>query len=208
MTTSAPPPSRAPGDPRRSAVARQARQADVWLRVPVLVWFVWIFWHHLRDPLYTSLWNGLNLVFHEMGHALFMWSGSEFWTTAGGTILEWAVPLLAGVALWRQGERFGAAICLCWLATALYDSAAYAADARLHVLPLVSPFGLAGPEQHDWTNLLTHFGALEQDRVVALWLRRAAAAAMLAGLAWGLWVLRAMWPARVAGTAAGRAAAR
>ena len=51
-----------------------------------------------------------------------------------------------------------------WLGQNWIDVAAYAADAQARAMPLL---GGLGPEAHDWLNLLSRAGLLEQTPLVA-----------------------------------------
>ena len=111
-------------------------------RAPLLLVMLWILHGYLSDPASSSIFRGVNLGFHEMGHAAFMWFGSRILSTAGGTIFELGIPVAAGAyLLQKQRDPFGAAVCVFWLGTALMGAGVYAADARAQALPLVSPFG-------------------------------------------------------------------
>jgi hypothetical protein len=164
-----------------------------WYRLPVLLVLAWILRGYLTDPLGGSIFSGINLGFHEMGHAFFFWSGSRVLTTAGGTVFELGVPVAAGTyLLLRQRDPFGAAVCLFWLGTALVGSGLYAADARAQALPLVSPFGPVDVDSHDWTFLLMKYGMLSRDAQIGSALARAGMSSMVLALALGAWVLRVM----------------
>jgi len=148
---------------------------------------------YLADPQNTSIFDGVTLAFHEMGHAAFSWLGSALLTTAGGTIFQLGIPLAAGAYLLvKQRDPFGAAVCVFWLGTALFSAGVYAADARAQALPLVSPFGPVDPTSHDWTVMLMRFGRLSQDEAIGAALRRTGVLAMVLSLLAGSWVLRVM----------------
>jgi hypothetical protein len=158
-----------------------------------LLVLVWLLHGYLTDPQNTSIFDGVNLAFHEMGHAAFSWLGERILTVAGGTILQVAVPLAAGAYLLReQRDPFGAAVCVFWLGTALFSAGVYAADARVQELPLVSPFGPVDVDSHDWTVMLMKYGLLSRDQAIGAGLRRAGVLAMLASIMLGAWVLRVM----------------
>jgi hypothetical protein len=55
-------------------------------------------------------------------------------------------------------------VSLVWLGQNWIDVAAYAADAQARAMPLL---GGLGPEAHDWLNLLSRAGLLEQTPLVA-----------------------------------------
>jgi hypothetical protein len=154
---------------------------------------VWILNGYLSDPLNTSIFDGVNLAFHEMGHAAFYWFGNRLLTVAGGTIFQLAIPLAAGAYLLRrQRDPFGAAVCVFWLGTALFGAGVYAADARAQALPLVSPFGPVDVDSHDWTVMLMRYGMLTRDQAIGAGLRHAGVLAMVASVVAGAGVLRVM----------------
>ena len=148
---------------------------------------------YLSDPLHRSIFDGVNLAFHEMGHAAFFWLGDRILTVAGGTIFQVGIPFVAGGYLLRkQNDPFGAAVCLFWLGTALFSAGVYAADARAQALPLVSPFGPVDVDSHDWTVMLLRFGILTKDQAIGVALRRSGILAMVGSIGVGAWVLWVM----------------
>lgn len=158
-----------------------------WLPRGILVAaLAWLWARHIADPSFRGPFGGVNLVVHEAGHALFSWSGSTTLTVAGGTVLELAVPLMAGVLFARQRDPFAVTVAGFWLATALLDVAVYAGDARTRILPLVSVG--EGPPLHDWGHLLGKAGILEHHRTVARLIRDAGVVIMTASLLAGGWI--------------------
>ncbi len=152
-------------------------------RIPLLLWFAWIGFHHLVDPLYSSLFGGINLGLHEMGHVLFG-CGGEFIMIAGGTVLQCLAPLIALLMFLRQGDSFACTVAGIWESTNLYGVATYLGDARRQELPLV---GLgSGDPIHDWHYLLSHLHLLAYDTFFAVLLRILAAIIL-----WGSWALGA-----------------
>lgn len=73
-----------------------------------------------------------------------------------------ALPLAIGAAfLWRQGDPFGAAVCLWWTGASLVDLSPYIWDALQPQLTLLG--GHTGESGgHDWIYLLERLGALRQ----------------------------------------------
>ncbi len=164
-----------------------------WYRAPLLLLLAWIFRGYLVDPSGGSIFSGINLGFHEMGHAALSWSGNRILTAAGGTLFEVGVPLAAGAYLaLRQRDPFGAAVCLFWSGTALVGAGVYAADARAQALPLVSPFGPVDVDSHDWTVILMKYGRLSKDQEIGAAFRGAGMLAMALSILAGAWVLRVM----------------
>ena len=158
-----------------------------WLvRIPVLLLFGAIFKHWCADPSSSSIFWGLNLGLHELGHLLFRPLG-EWWSVAGGSLTQCAAPLCSFIVFCRQRDYFALSFSFGWLATNLFETANYIADARAMVMPLVSPFG--GEVWHDWNYLLSRAGWLAWDHALAGWVRAAGAVSMVVGLAYGAWVL-------------------
>ncbi|MEQ1856832.1 MAG: hypothetical protein ABL963_10195 [Longimicrobiales bacterium] len=177
----------------RAWVEERVRGRIWWVRAPVLLVLAWILRGYLGDAQHASIFDGVNLAFHEMGHAAFFWLGDRILTTAGGTIFQVGIPIAAGTyLLHKQRDPFGAAVCVFWLGTALFGAGIYAADARAQVLPLVSPFGPVDSDSHDWTVMLLKYGMLSRDQEVGAALRSSGLVAMVLSLAIGGWVLRVM----------------
>lgn len=164
-----------------------------WYRLPALLFLAWVFHGYTRFRAGGSIFSGINLGFHEVGHVVFSWFGSNILTAAGGTILELAVPCLAGAYLLiRQRDPFGATVCFFWLGTALVGAGVYAADARAQALPLVSPFGPVDVDGHDWTVILMKYGRLSRDQEIGGALQSAGMTTMLVAMIAGALVLRLM----------------
>lgn len=177
----------------RAWVEHCAAGSRWWVRAPLLVVLGWVLRGYLADPQAWSLFSGITLGFHEMGHAFFSWSGHRMLTTAGGTVFQLLAPLGAAAYLAvKQRDPFGAAVCLFWLGTALADAGVYAADARAQALPLVSPFGDVDVDSHDWTVMLMKVGMLSRDQEIGGALMLAGRVVMAASLLGAVWVLRVM----------------
>ena len=171
----------------RDAEAWSAGKSWVW-RAVLLAYLAWAGFRHLRDPLYGSLFSGITLGIHELGHLLFAFAG-RFVGIAGGSVAQLAAPLIAGVLLWRQRDYFGISVAGAWEAFALWNLATYVGDARARELPLVS---LSSDPIHDWNYLLGRLGMLSWDHVLAGLLRLAAFLLWAAALASGAWLCRTM----------------
>jgi hypothetical protein len=147
----------------------------------------------LQPGEYRSIFDGINLGIHELGHFLFQPLG-RFMNVAGGTIAQCLAPLLASLVFFRQRDYFGISVCFCWLATNLWEIAIYLGDARTLKLPLVAPgVGLMPPGDgagmHDWNYLLGITGLLRWDTAIAWSLRLVSTGCMAAGLGLGGWLL-------------------
>ncbi len=156
-----------------------------------LVWlaFVYLLARYVRDPAWASIFGGLNLGIHELGHLLFSPLGLTA-NVAGGTIVQLAVPLYSFRVFARQRDAFAIAFSFAWLGDNLMNVAHYVADARAMTLQLVSPFG--GDVYHDWNYLLGRVGLLASDQTLATLIRAAGYAWLVLAIAWGAWVLWAM----------------
>ena len=161
-----------------------------WYRSPLLLPVAWIFYRHVTDSEYGSIFAGINLAIHEGGHLFFMWFGIDFITVAGGTFLQCVCPIVTGIMFYKQRDFFAISVACFWLGTNFAHIAPYAADARAQVLPLVSPF--QGAPGHDWNYLLGTLGLLDQDGLIGGAFQVAGLLTMGAGLLGGLWVLRVM----------------
>jgi hypothetical protein len=160
-----------------------------YVRLPFLLWFAYMLVNHLADPMYTSLFGGINLGIHELGHFVFMPFG-EFLHAAGGTILQCAAPVIVMAGFYRMRDYFAITICFGWLSTNFFSVATYVADARALALPLVTPGG--GPAKHDWNYLLGRMGMLHRDLTFAFMLRVAAVISMIICFIGGGYILYRM----------------
>lgn len=138
-------------------------------RIPVLLYLTYLLYVKLTDWEGYTIFDGINLGIHEMGHPLFSFFG-RFMHIAGGTILQCLCPILSMVVLGRQRDFFGITFCLGWLATNLISVSVYMSDARDLDLTLVTIGGggnfMEKEDLHDWHNLFQYFGMLEYDKVI------------------------------------------
>jgi hypothetical protein len=116
-------------------------------------------------------------MFHELGHALFSWAGYDT-QILGGTIGQLLVPIACTAVFIYRRQTSAVAFCTFWTFQNLLYVAAYMADARTSAMPLV------GSDESDWTILFSHWGVLQQDRVIAAWTRGIGWIGMLASVGW------------------------
>ena len=133
---------------------------------------------------WTPFLDSVNLIFHEAGHPLFGLFHWETLTILGGTLMELLVPTALCLAFVWKRQPLGTALCGQWAAQNLLYIASYMADARAQELPLV------GGGEHDWTALLTQWGLLERDTVLA---GRVAFLGWTLMLAWAGWLGWRLW---------------
>ncbi|AKU91648.1 hypothetical protein [Vulgatibacter incomptus] len=156
------------------------------MRAPVLAWGVWMLLGSLRSSAYASLFAGLDLGIHELGHIIFAPFG-RFVGVLGGSLAQVMAPLASVAVFLRQRDYFGISFCFLWLGASLHELARYVGDARAQELPLVSPFG--GEPIHDWHYLLATVGALRLDTALAALLRLGAVGSIATFLVAGGWLL-------------------
>jgi hypothetical protein len=155
----------------------------------LLAYLAYAGWRHYADPEYASLFSGITLAIHELGHVLFGFLG-EWLAVAGGSITQLAAPIAVALILLKQRDYFGVAVGGAWLSMSLSNLAVYAADARAEELPLVSLGG--GDVVHDWNYLLDSVHLLPYDRQVAGLIRLAALACLAGSLVLGAWLCAVM----------------
>jgi hypothetical protein len=154
-------------------------------RAPILAYCYFIGNAHLLDSHAQDLFGGITLAVHEGGHLLFSYFG-PFMGIAGGSIMQVAVPILAGTALVRQNDGFGLSVAMTWLASSLFGLALYIGDARAMTLSLV---GFSNDPIHDWNYLLSRLNLLNADAALSNMTTAAAFFVWLLAMILGGWLL-------------------
>ncbi len=176
------------GRKRADAVA-WAQGRMWWPRALLLVYLAYAGWRHYSDSEYGSLFSGLTLAIHELGHVVFGFLG-EWLSVAGGSLTQVAAPVAVAFVLLRQRDYFGVAVGGAWLSMSLSNLAVYVADARAEELPLVSIGN--GDVVHDWNYLLGSMHLLAKDAAIAGAIRAAALACLVLSVLLGVWLCRVM----------------
>ncbi len=101
-----------------------------------------------------------NLAFHEAGHPLFGLFSNRL-MVYGGTLGQLIFPIVVTVSFWARREAVSFALAAVWLCENLWNIDRYMADARVQELPLV------GGGEHDWTEIFSRWGVLNQDTSIA-----------------------------------------
>lgn len=143
-----------------------------------------------RDPEGFHVFRGITFGAHELGHLVFALAGSEWLAVAGGSLVQFLVPVGAMAIMRHNRDWFGVAMCGLWLASSVADLAPYIADARAMDLDLVS-FSENGAV-HDWNYLLGRAGLLARDQAIARLDRFAGFAVFIASVTLSVWLLRQM----------------
>jgi hypothetical protein len=149
---------------------------------------------YLLFLLYAAAKNGeflfidfANLVIHEAGHPLFSYFGDGA-TVWGGTILQWFVPFALAMYFFTQRQVAAFVFSMFFFFENWLYTATYMADARAQALPLVSIGGGEGDENmHDWYNIFSRLGVLNQDVKIAHVVRVCGWVGMLGCVAFLIW---------------------
>lgn len=107
--------------------------------------------------------DNVNLIFHEAGHALFMFFG-EYIHVAMGSGFQIILPLGIALYFFYHGQRISGSLCLLWVGQNLLNVSIYAADAQMMNLQLLGGDGVI----HDWNYLLETTGILRYTHSIAL----------------------------------------
>lgn len=157
-----------------------------WYRIPLLAFMAWIALTLTVDRDAHTLFSGINLGIHEMGHMLLR-SFGETLHAFGGTLLQCLAPLFAMIILIKANDWFGPTFCFTWLGTNFCYVAGYMADARARVWPLLSVGG--GEVYHDWEFLFDQFGLLNADTLISGFIYAGGIICLWGGVASGAWML-------------------
>lgn len=161
----------------------------MWIpRALLLLYLVYADFRFLRDPSSGTMFSGITLAFHEMGHLLFAFAG-HFIGSLMGSGMQVLVPIVVVIIFVRQPDYFGAAVGGFWLSFSLFELARYVADARAMELPLV---GFSDDPEHDWHYLLSTTHLLQLDTAFGFLIRVVAALSGVASLALACWLLLVM----------------
>jgi hypothetical protein len=139
-----------------------------------------IAWFGNTGQRWVWILDGANLAFHEAGHPLFGLLSDRL-TVYGGTLGQLVFPIVVTVAFWARREAASFALAVVWLCENLWNIARYMADARAQELPLV------GGGEHDWTEIFSRWGALQQDTSIAGFVRLVGWIGVLACWGWLVW---------------------
>jgi hypothetical protein len=152
---------------------------------------VWT-WRFARAPMGAGAMDSVlhlpNLVFHEAGHVILGVFGHVI-GALGGSVFQFAVPLVLAAAFLRQRDPFGASVCTWWAGQNLLDLAPYIADARSLQMVLLGGRTGAEVEGHDWEYILGQLGWLHMDRTLGLAAHRLGLLIMIGALVWGATLL-------------------
>ena len=127
--------------------------------------------------------DGVNIWMHEAGHFLFMFTGSDFITILGGTILQILVPIVFVLYFYANDQRFSAALTTFWLGESIVNVSVYMADAVVMQLPLI---GGGGTEGHDWHNMFLILDILPMTSTLSTITRMLGSLIIMFAIVWGI----------------------
>lgn len=161
----------------------------MWIpRALLLLYLVYAEIRFLRDPMSSTIFSGITLAFHEMGHLIFHFMG-HFIGSLMGSGTQVLIPIIVMIVFARQPDYFGISVGGFWLSFSLFELANYVGDARAMDLPLV---GFSDDPEHDWHYLLSTLHLLPLDTTFAFLLRVSATLIGGASLAFAVWLLAQM----------------
>jgi hypothetical protein len=161
----------------------------MWIpRALLLLYLVYADIRFLRDPMSGTIFSGITLAFHEMGHLIFAFSG-HFVGSLMGSGTQLLVPFIVVAVFYRQPDYFGMSVGGFWLSFSLFELARYVGDARSMDLPLV---GFSDDPEHDWHYLLGALHMLPLDTTLAFLIRVLGAIIGAVSLAFAVWLLAKM----------------
>ncbi len=105
--------------------------------------------------------HGVNLIFHEAGHTLFMIFG-RFLHILGGSLLQILIPSVISGYFFYTKQPYAGAVALCWTGENFWDVSIYIKDAQLRLLPLLGGENVL----HDWHFLLLDLRLLTQGQLI------------------------------------------
>ena len=171
------------------ADAAEWARGRMWIpRALLLLYLSYAVIRFLRDPESSTMFSGITLAFHEMGHLIFAFAG-HFIGSLMGSGTQVLIPVIVMIVFYRQPDYFGIAVGGFWLSFSLFELARYVGDARAMELPLV---GFTDDPEHDWHYLLSTTGLLNLDTTFAFLLRVVATLTGVVSLAFAIWLLMQM----------------
>jgi hypothetical protein len=169
--------------------ARTWARGRWWIpRAILLAYLVYAEIRFLRDPMSGTIFSGITLAFHEMGHLIFAFAG-HFIGSLMGSGTQILIPLIVTAVFYKQPDYFGMSVGGFWLSFSMFELANYVGDARTMDLPLV---GFSSDPEHDWNYLLGATHMLPLDTTFAFLIRAGATVIGAASLAFAVWLLAQM----------------
>lgn len=164
-----------------------SRSKSLYLRLPILIYFAYVFVRHLNSYNYESVLYPLTIATYELGYFAFSWMG-DFMAVLGGLIFQLGAPILAVLNFYFRGDFFALCFSFGWLSASLFIIARCVTQAQIMGMRLIGFFSernILG----DWHYFLTRTGLLSYVKFIPFALKVLACLAMSICLVGGLWLL-------------------
>ena len=161
----------------------------MWIpRAILLAYLVYADIRFLRNPLSSTMFSGITLAFHEMGHLIFNFAG-HFIGSFMGSGMQVLVPLI--VIACSCGSRITSALPSAGSGSRSASSS-WRTTSRTPARWISPLVGFSDDPEHDWHYLLSTTGLLNFDTFFAFLIRVAATLSGVASLALAIWLLMIM----------------
>jgi len=124
----------------------------------------------------------VNLIFHEAGHAIFIFFGN-FIHVLMGSGFQVLLPACISAYFFKTAQPLSGAVSLMWAGENMTNVSVYAGDAALMQLPLLG----GDSSMHDWHYLLSTTGLLWATPLIAGAMYLLGLAFVLVGVAYAYW---------------------
>ena len=152
-----------------------------WAVLAVLAFALLSLWcHFVANQFGIPVVYSALFAVHEAGHVV-IGLLSQAAGVYGGTLFQLLFPLLFIQHAARRGQLTAMAASGVWLGESLLNMAAYMADARARLLPLV---GFTDEPGHDWEIIFSRWGVLQHDLLIANLARGLALLVMVTAVGW------------------------
>jgi hypothetical protein len=101
-----------------------------------------------------------NLIIHETGHLLFIFTG-QFFDILAGSLFQITVPIIALIYFFLTKQKMAIIFSIFWIGNNLINVSSYIKDARTMQIPLAF-----GATTHDWNWILSNLEILKYDQII------------------------------------------
>lgn len=101
-----------------------------------------------------------NLIIHETGHLIFIFSG-QFFDILAGSLFQILVPVITFIYFYLTHQKLAIIFSIFWIGNNLINVSHYIKDARSMQLDLAF-----GASIHDWNWILNSLGLLKYDHII------------------------------------------
>lgn len=134
---------------------------------------------------HLSTWHiidGVNLLMHEAGHAIFSPLG-EFLHILGGSLFQIIIPCIFAYYFWERMQIVETSVMMLWLGQSIINVSVYIGDAIAMQLPLLG----GDTTMHDWHNLLSMMHVLPFAAAISHTVYAFGLIIMIGSICWVAW---------------------